>query len=109
MKVHAIQTGEVQIKSRHQRARFEDRLARFLDVLTDPDWSPRLPIGAWLIEHPEGLILVDTGESSHANDPGYQPGGIRLRDTASADGSAPRKRSAQESAHSILTRATFAG
>jgi N-acyl homoserine lactone hydrolase len=73
MKVHAIQTGEVQIKSRHQRARFEDRLARFLDVLTDPDWSPRLPIGAWLIEHPEGLILVDTGESSHANDPGYQP------------------------------------
>lgn len=26
-----------------------------------------------MIEHPEGLILVDTGESSRANDKGYQP------------------------------------
>lgn len=73
MKIHCIQTGEVQIKSRHARARFEARLARAVDVLSDSNWSPRLPIGCWLIEHPEGLIVVDTGESSHANDPGYQP------------------------------------
>jgi glyoxylase-like metal-dependent hydrolase (beta-lactamase superfamily II) len=44
-----------------------------LDVLADRTWSARLPIGCWAIEHPEGLIKVDTGESSHANDPGYQP------------------------------------
>lgn len=73
MKVHCIQTGDVQIKSRHQLARFTSRPARALDVVADTAWSPRLPISCWLIEHPEGLIVVDTGESSHANDPGYQP------------------------------------
>ncbi|MEB2845738.1 N-acyl homoserine lactonase family protein [Endobacterium cereale] len=73
MKIHCIQTGDVQIKSRHQLARFWARPARALDVIVDGKWSPRLPIGCWLIEHPEGLIVVDTGESSHANDPGYQP------------------------------------
>jgi len=73
MKLHYIQTGDVQIKSRHRRARREARLARIADVLMDPNWTPRLPIGCWLIEHPEGLIVIDTGESSHANDPGYQP------------------------------------
>jgi glyoxylase-like metal-dependent hydrolase (beta-lactamase superfamily II) len=43
------------------------------DVLMDPNWAPRLPVGCWLIEHPEGLIVVDTGESSHASDPGFVP------------------------------------
>ncbi|WP_434670976.1 N-acyl homoserine lactonase family protein (plasmid) [Klebsiella sp. B345] len=73
MKIHCLQTGDVQIKSRHQLARYESRPARVFDVLKDKYWSPRLPIGCWLIEHQDGLILVDTGESSHANDPGYQP------------------------------------
>ncbi len=43
-----------------------------LDVLTDAKWSPHLSTGYWLIEHPEGLIMVDTRESSRANDKGYQ-------------------------------------
>ncbi|MGZ8178750.1 N-acyl homoserine lactonase family protein [Williamsia sp. SKLECPSW1] len=65
----------MQIKSRHQHPdpAETDSAARELDVLTDEDWSPRLPINCYLVEHPEGLIMVDTGESSHANDPGYQP------------------------------------
>jgi len=73
MKVTAIQTGEVQIKSRHVEARFGPRPARVADVLADRQWAPRLPIFCFAIEHPEGAIVVDTGESSHANDPGYQP------------------------------------
>ncbi len=68
-----FKTGEVQIKSRHVEARFGPRPARIADVLADRTWSPRLPISCYAIEHPEGLIVVDTGESSHANDPGYQP------------------------------------
>jgi glyoxylase-like metal-dependent hydrolase (beta-lactamase superfamily II) len=28
---------------------------------------------AWLIEHPEGLILVDTGETARVRVPGYRP------------------------------------
>ena len=73
IKIHCITTGWVQIKIHHQLARFFRRPLRVLDVLTDRKWSPHLPIGCWLIEHPEGLIMVDTGESSHANDKGYQP------------------------------------
>lgn len=73
MKIHVIQTGQVQIKTRHVEARRGPRPARVLDVLTDRSWAPRLPISCYAIEHPEGLIVVDTGESSHANDPGYQP------------------------------------
>ncbi|MDQ3758953.1 MAG: N-acyl homoserine lactonase family protein [Actinomycetota bacterium] len=73
MKIHAIQTGEVQIKSRHVEARFRPRPLRIADILADRTWSPRLPIRAFAIEHPDGVIVVDTGESSHANDPGYQP------------------------------------
>ncbi|MCC0807219.1 N-acyl homoserine lactonase family protein [Methylobacterium sp. W2] len=73
MKIHPIRIGDVQIKSRHQHAHHKARPRRALDVLMDKHWSPRLPIGCWLVEHPDGLVLVDTGESSHANDPGYQP------------------------------------
>jgi len=74
MRIIAIQTGEVQIKSRHVEGRFGPRPARIANVLADRNWSPRLPILCFAIEHPDGLIVVDTGESSHANDPGYQPG-----------------------------------
>lgn len=73
MKIHCLTTGWVQIKIHHQLARFFARPLRMLDVLTDRKWSPHLPIGCWLIEHPEGLVMVDTGESSRANAPGYQP------------------------------------
>lgn len=73
IKIHCITTGWVQIKIHHQLARFFKRPLRLLDVLTDRKWSGHLPIGCWLIEHPEGLIMVDSGESSHANDKGYQP------------------------------------
>jgi N-acyl homoserine lactone hydrolase len=39
----------------------------------DRNWTSPLPIYAWLIEHPEGLIVVDTGESSRVNESGYLP------------------------------------
>jgi glyoxylase-like metal-dependent hydrolase (beta-lactamase superfamily II) len=73
VKVRAIQTGEVQIKSRHLDTRFGPRPARVADVLLDRDWTPPLPILCFAIEHPEGTIMVDTGESAHVNDPGYKP------------------------------------
>ena len=56
MKVVAIQTGEVQIKSRHVEAHFDPRPARVADILADRGWSPRLPIPCFAIEHPEGAI-----------------------------------------------------
>ena len=39
----------------------------------DRRWTDPLPIYAWLIEHPEGLIVVDTGETARIAEPGYFP------------------------------------
>lgn len=72
MKIHALQTGTVQVHER-QRAGAGKGLRRFANTLLDRRWSPPLPIYAWLVEHPEGLLLVDTGETARASDPGYFP------------------------------------
>ena len=50
-----------------------DEPGGMLGVLTSPRWTAWLPIYAWLIEHPEGPILVDTGETARAAGPDYFP------------------------------------
>lgn len=72
MRICALQTGWVQVRSNQVAARREDGL-RVVRTLLDPEWTPRLPILAWLVEHPEGLLLVDTGETAQASQPGYHP------------------------------------
>jgi glyoxylase-like metal-dependent hydrolase (beta-lactamase superfamily II) len=67
--IHAIQTGSVRVK-RAQARRKPGGLAR---VLTDSHWTDWLPILAWVIDHPEGPIVVDTGETSRTQDPSYYP------------------------------------
>lgn len=71
-RVHAIQTGTVGIRPR-QMAATARGLKRLADVLLDDEWSDWVPIYAWLIEHEEGLILVDTGETSRVHERGYHP------------------------------------
>jgi N-acyl homoserine lactone hydrolase len=71
-KIHAIRTGLVQVR----RAQMESRgtgLARTAAMLLDENWSEWLPIYAWAIEHEEGIILVDTGETSRVHQSGYHP------------------------------------
>ena len=72
MNVHAIQTGTVSLRVR-QRSGTGRGAARTARTLMDRNWTDPLPIYAWLIEHPEGLIVVDTGESARVNEPGYLP------------------------------------
>ena len=72
MRVHAIQTGTVQIHQR-QRSGSGRGILRFANTLLDSEWTEPLPIFAWLIEHAEGLILVDTGETARTNEAGYFP------------------------------------
>jgi N-acyl homoserine lactone hydrolase len=71
VRIHAIQTGTVAIR-RRQRVGADGPL-RLVKTLTDSEWTEPLPILAWVIEHPEGLIVVDTGENSRAAEPGYFP------------------------------------
>jgi glyoxylase-like metal-dependent hydrolase (beta-lactamase superfamily II) len=65
MKIHAIQTGSVRIKTSQVRGRGP---ARRLRVFTDREWTDWLPTYAWMIDHPEGVIVVDTGQGTHLLD-----------------------------------------
>jgi len=71
-RVHAIRTGSVRIKISQMAGRGRG-LARAGHILTDPEWSGWVPIHAWLIEHDEGPILVDSGETARIHEPGYLP------------------------------------
>jgi glyoxylase-like metal-dependent hydrolase (beta-lactamase superfamily II) len=70
MRIHAIQTGEVAVKA-SQADGGGRRRRSFARLFADRRWTDRLPILAWLIEHPEGLIVVDTGETARTAEPGY--------------------------------------
>ncbi len=72
IRIHAIQTGTVAIKASQPVGRGQGA-RRLLNILTDPQWTPPLPIYAWAIEHPEGVMVVDTGETARTANVGYFP------------------------------------
>jgi len=69
-KIHLIQTGTVKIKKSQRRQEGKGGLGK---VLWGKEWTEWLPIYAWVIEHAEGVILVDTGETAQTNEAGYFP------------------------------------
>lgn len=72
MRIHAIQTGTVAITQSWRRGKGHGSIRR-LNTLLDRQWTEPLPIYTWVVEHPEGAIVVDTGETSRASQPGYFP------------------------------------
>jgi glyoxylase-like metal-dependent hydrolase (beta-lactamase superfamily II) len=72
IRIHALQTGTVRIKTNQLRGQGQG-VGRMLNTLTGSEWTPSLPIYAWAIEHPEGVIVVDTGETARTSEPGYFP------------------------------------
>jgi N-acyl homoserine lactone hydrolase len=75
MKIHAIQTGTVQVK---RSFLLPGRgLRRQLDLFLPGAWSEPLPIYCWAIEHDGVLRLVDTGETAAARDILFARMGVR--------------------------------
>ena len=72
MQIHAIQTGTVAL-TRSWREGVGHGRRRLLNTLLDREWTEPLPIYAFAIEHPEGVIVVDTGETARVAEPGYFP------------------------------------
>ena len=64
MTLHAIQTGSVRIKTAQVEGRGRG-LRRRLAVLADRHWTPWLPTYVWVIDHSEGVLVVDTGQGAH--------------------------------------------
>jgi glyoxylase-like metal-dependent hydrolase (beta-lactamase superfamily II) len=66
MRIHAIQTGRVQVKQAQIRGHGHG-LRRQLAPVISSEWADWSPTYAWAIEHPEGVIVVDTGAATHLN------------------------------------------
>jgi glyoxylase-like metal-dependent hydrolase (beta-lactamase superfamily II) len=63
--IHPLTTGHVRIHAKMHRGDGTG-LRRRSKILRKGPMGEPLPIHAWLIEHPEGLILVDAGETHAA-------------------------------------------
>jgi len=61
VKVHAIQTGLISVKKNFLTQKGGPRLSK-LNIALGRAYADFMPIWVWVIEHPEGIIVIDTGE-----------------------------------------------
>lgn len=66
LNIHVIETGKVKITESWRVGKGEG-IQRLMNTLLDSDFTGWLPIYVWVIEHPEGLIVIDTGIPADAN------------------------------------------
>lgn len=73
--VSILQTGSIRIRPSQltQSAAKPVILRRLKMLFGDRAWTEPLPINAYLVDHPDGPILIDTGESPHAIEKGWLP------------------------------------
>jgi glyoxylase-like metal-dependent hydrolase (beta-lactamase superfamily II) len=72
MKIYCIETGKVKVK-KNQINKADGPVPGMAKLLFGREWSDWLPIHAWVIDHPEGIFIVDTGETHKTNIKGYLP------------------------------------
>lgn len=73
VKVHALCTGTVATKINFKTKKGPGFISK-LNILLDSHYTEYLPIWVWVIEHPDGLIMVDTGEIASVTDPKHLAG-----------------------------------
>jgi N-acyl homoserine lactone hydrolase len=72
--VSILQTGTIRIRPSHRsQSAARPVWLRRLRVLADRHWTEPLPINTYLVDHPEGYLLFDSGESPRASHAGYFP------------------------------------
>ncbi len=69
-RMHVVQTGWVSVKERFRELRGPASL-RVPSIIANRRWTEWMPIQFFVIEHREGVIVFDTGESSEVHDPEY--------------------------------------
>ncbi|WP_075342130.1 N-acyl homoserine lactonase family protein [Tenacibaculum agarivorans] len=68
--VHAIQTGQLAVKKSVLLSKNPGVLST-LKSFWDKEFGALIPVWCWLIEHPEGLFLIDTGLSAEIKKHNY--------------------------------------
>jgi N-acyl homoserine lactone hydrolase len=68
--VHLVSTGGVSVKTKFREATKTGYLA-MPDFILDKKFTEWMPIWVLIIEHPEGVFVIDTGENADVNNPGY--------------------------------------
>jgi N-acyl homoserine lactone hydrolase len=69
-KLHGFTTGMVAVKKKFKTAS-GGSLTSKIRFMLDTEFTEFFPIWVWVIEHPEGIFVVDTGENSRVNSKDY--------------------------------------
>lgn len=80
MRIHPIQTGQVKVPQ-CQTNGAANNIVRLFQIFVQKKWTDWLPIYCFLIEHADGLMLIDAGERSLVHEPGYMPESAIFRST----------------------------
>jgi len=70
IRIHAISTGSDSVKNAFRTRKGKGFISK-LYIGLDNTFTEYMPIWVWVIEHPEGIFVIDTGENSRVNDAGY--------------------------------------
>jgi N-acyl homoserine lactone hydrolase len=70
VKIHLVSTGAVTVKTKFRENKYSGLIA-MIDFILDKNFTEWLPIWVMIIEHPEGVFVIDTGEISDVNQPDY--------------------------------------
>jgi N-acyl homoserine lactone hydrolase len=70
VKIHLVSTGAVAVKTKFKENKYSDFRA-LLSFLFDKKFTNWLPIYVLIIEHPEGIFILDAGEIADVNDKNY--------------------------------------
>jgi N-acyl homoserine lactone hydrolase len=74
IRVIPIETGKARMKTAQMTGRDgRSGLGRKIDIFRDTQWVAPVPILSFLVEHPEGKFVVDTGDTWRNSVPGYLP------------------------------------
>lgn len=68
--IHGFTTGQVKVKSKFRTAKGNAFTSK-INFLFDREWTEYMPIMVWVIDHPEGVFVVDTGENAKVTQEGY--------------------------------------
>ena len=67
VKIHGLCVGTVAVKTTFKTKKGNGFLSK-INILLAKYYTEYMPIWVWVIEHPEGLIVVDTGENTDSMD-----------------------------------------